>query len=97
MRNAVTISLPPSFWGVRSRDRRESASDTVLILLLEKTWFQEPTACCDRLLKFTPNPGKFSVVVVIPLLGEKPFSPPAEYRASSVSPFVKLWSTRNVP
>src|SRR2546421_5243620 len=97
MPSAVTISLTPSFCEVRSMERRESASETVLILLLAKIWFHDPTACCERLLKFTPNPGRFSVVVVIPLLGEKPFSPPAEYRASSVSPFVKLWSTRNVP
>jgi len=41
-------------------------------------WFHDPTACWDRLLKFTPKPGRFSVVEVMPLLGEKPFSPPAE-------------------
>src|SRR5438132_13081886 len=78
MSNAATISLTWSFCEVRSMDKRERARKTVLILLLVKTWFHDPTACCERLLKLTPNPGRFSVVVVMPLLGEKPFSPPAE-------------------
>jgi hypothetical protein len=32
------------------------------------------TACCERLSKFAPKPGRFSVVAVLPLLGENPFS-----------------------
>src|ERR1700730_8836422 len=78
MPSAPTISLVPSFCEVRSMESRESARETVLSLLLAKMWFQDPTACCDRLLKFTPKPGRFSVLEVMPLLGEKPFSPPAE-------------------
>src|SRR5260370_42285833 len=97
MPSALTISLVPSFCEVRSIERRESASETVLTLLLAKMWFQDPTACWDRLLKFTPKPGRFSVVAVIPLLGAKPFLPPAEDRAGRGSPFEKFCSTRNEP
>jgi hypothetical protein len=72
------MSLTPLFWDVRSMESRETAAENVLSLLLEKTWFQEMTACCERLSKFAPKPGRFSVVAVTPLLGEKPFSEPSE-------------------
>src|SRR5258708_1233414 len=97
MPSALTKSLTPSFCEVRSIERRESARETVLTLLPAKIWFHDPTACWDRLLKFTPKPGRFSVVEVMPLLGEKPFSPPAEQQARKLPPFEKLWAARNVP
>src|ERR1700730_6623564 len=97
MPSAPTISLTPSFCEVRSIERRETARDAVLTLLLAKIWFHDFRACWERLLKFTPKPGRFWVVEVMPLLGEKPCSPPAEYRTSKVSPFEKLWSARKVP
>jgi hypothetical protein len=50
-------------------ERRENASETVFNFVLENTWFQETTACCDRLSKFAPKPGRFSVVEVVPLVG----------------------------
>src|SRR6266481_1670920 len=49
------MSLVPSFCEVRSIESRESARETVLTRLLANTWFHEPTACWDRLLKFTPT------------------------------------------
>src|ERR1700693_2329504 len=87
--SALTMSFTPSFCDVRSIDKRETANDAVLTLLVAKMWFQEITACCDRLSKFAPNPGRFSVVAVIPLLGENPFSVPILYLPKRVSPFEK--------
>ena len=68
------MSFTLSFSDVWFIERRESASEAVLSLLLEKTWFQEMTDCWERLSKLAPNPGRFSVVEVLPLLGENPFS-----------------------
>src|ERR1700731_3077579 len=60
MPSALTISLVPSFCEERSIERRESAREMVLTLLLAKIWFHDPTACWDRLLKFTPKPGRLA-------------------------------------
>ena len=68
----------PSFCDVRNMDRRDTAIVAVFTFVLEKMWFQEITPCCERLLKFAPNPGRFSDVEVVPLLGENPFSSPIE-------------------
>src|SRR5579859_180734 len=76
--NWPTMSFNPSFCEVRSIERRDNAIERVLSLLPAKMWFQEPTACWERLLKFAPKPGRLSVVELVPLLGENPFSPPAE-------------------
>src|SRR6266481_4781793 len=97
MPSALTISLVPSFCEVRSIERRESASEMVFTLLLAKMWFHDPTACWDRLLKFTPKPGRFSDVEDMPLLGETPFPPSAGSGHRRVSPLEKSWATRNVP
>ena len=68
------MSFTLSFCEVWSIERRDMAREAVLSLLLVKTWFQEMTACCDRLSKLAPKPGRFSVVEVMPLLGENPLS-----------------------
>ena len=72
------MSFTPSFCELRSIESREIAMVAVLTLVLEKMWFHEMADCCDRLSKFAPNPGRSSVVDVTPLLGENPFSLPAE-------------------
>ena len=68
------MSFTLSFCDVRSIESRENARASEFNLVLENAWFHVATACCDRLSKFAPKPGKFSVVEVTPLLGENPCS-----------------------
>ena len=96
--SSPTMSLTPLFCEVRSMERREIASEAVFSLLLEKTWFQEMTACCDRLSKLAPKPGRFCRRGRHPAAGRETRS---RCRASSapktVSLLEKLWSMRTVP
>jgi hypothetical protein len=43
-------------------DKRDTAMETVSNLFAAKMWFHAMAACCKRLSKLAPNPGRFSVV-----------------------------------
>ena len=50
-----------------------------------------------EIVEIGAEPGRFSLVEVLPLLGEKPRSELSEYRAMMLSLLAKLWSRRTVP